>query len=245
MVGDSQRGPRGDKGKEEKEGVITRVPQGDSRQTRHATQGQLVLCNTFQQQVVPQGQKTAQQSLNIQYKMTGTDYRRLFTKESAQLPINAAFSANNCVIQVQKVDQLQTLMNKGNKDQSSALSPIFTANDYRPAFSTKDKNCQPSRAKPDRKNKAATAVQVHGKPRKPPLVRNPVQPGSFMAAARGASRASGPVEENGPKKRSRTDFAEEEEQRKEGQKAVDGFNNPLFENNKESAGPGHQACRDQ
>lgn len=87
-------------------------------------------------------------------------------------------------------------------------------------------------------------MQLHGKPRKPSLARNPVQPDSFMASARGANRAGGPQEDAGPKKRSRTETAEEGNKGKEVQKEMSVFNNPVFEKN-ETAGPVRQACREQ
>jgi len=46
-----------------------------------------------------------------------------------------------------------------------------------------------------------------------------------MASARGASRAGRPQEEFGPKKRSRTEIAEEGDNEKEGQKSMFVFNN--------------------
>jgi len=93
--------------------------------------------------------------------------------------------------------------------------PLFLI--YRAAFdSTRDKSCQPSRAKPPRRDKDAATVQSHGKPRRQALVRSPVQPCSFMASARGASRASGSQEENGPTERSKTVIAEEGDQGEEG-----------------------------
>lgn len=86
----------------------------------------------------------------------------------------------------------------------------------------------PSRAKTARKDKATSAVQVHGKLRKPTLMHSLVQSGSFMANARRARRTGGPQEENRSRKRFRTEFAEEGDQGKEGQKVVYAFNNPVF-----------------
>lgn len=75
------------------------------------------------------------------------------------MPINVAFEANNVVVHVKKVDQIQNLMSKGNDGQSSVLSPVFNVVDYHVAF---DKNTQPSRPKPSKRDKVAAAVQVHG-----------------------------------------------------------------------------------
>jgi hypothetical protein len=125
------------------------------------------------------------------------------------------------------------------------LSPTFKATDYRAEFvSTKDKAGQPSHVRAARKDKGAAAVQLHGKPRKPILARNPVQPDSFMASARGANRAAGPQDDVGPKKRSRTEAVEEGNNGKEVQKEMSVINNPVFEKNK-TAGPARQACREQ
>jgi len=91
------------------------------------------------------------------------------------------------------VDNIQQLLPTGNDGQSSVLSPMFNVAKYRAEFvSTKDKASQPSRARAARKDKGAAAVQHHGKPHKPAITRILVQPGSFMASARGASRAGGP-----------------------------------------------------
>jgi hypothetical protein len=155
------------------------------------------------------------------------------------VPINAIFNNNNAVRKVQKVDQFQNLMPIGH-DEQSVLSPVIKAGGDRATFdSAKDKSCLPSRAKPPRKDKAAAAVQSYGKPRRQAVVRSPVQPDSFMASARGASRAGGPQDENGPKKRSRTEIADEGDQGKVVLQAGSVFNNPVFEKN-ETAGPGSQ-----
>jgi hypothetical protein len=175
--------------------------------------------------------------------MSAQAYRNLFTQETA--PINVSFNANNAVFQVQKVDNFQHLLPKNNNDQSSVLSPILNANEYRAEFNaTKDSSSQPSRARAIRKDKGVAAIQPYGKMRKPSIARNPIQPGSFMASARGASRAGGPHDEVGPKKRSRTEIVEENVYDKEGQKAMSVVNNPIFEKD-ETAGPGSQARRGQ
>jgi len=195
---------------------------------------------------VPRGHQSSHQLLgNNKLTMTGPSFRKLFGNNFA--PINVAFKGNNDVIQVQKVDQIQNLTSKDNNWQSSVLSDVFNVVDYRVVFdSTKEKSTQPSRVKPTRRDKAVAIIQVHGKHNKPALVRSPVVPGSFLASARGASRAHGPQEENGPKKRSRTEFVEEGDQGKEVQKVVSVFNNLVFFLKKnEATGPGHQACRDQ
>jgi len=220
-------------------------PPGDSKKIARVNQGQLVLFDVAQQQEAPPAKQSLrpllQQSSTI--KMPASAYRKLFSKETT--PINVSFNANNVVFQVQKVDNIQHLLSTGNDDQSSVLSPMFKVADYRAEFdSTKDNSSQPSRARAARKDKGAAAVQHHGKQRKPAIARNPVQPDSFMASARGANRVCGPQEEAGPKKRSRTDFAEEGDNGKEGQKTMFVFNNLVFEKNK-TAGPGSQACRDQ
>jgi hypothetical protein len=79
--------------------------------------------------------------------------------------------------------------------------------------------------------------------RKPAVGRSPIQAGSFMASARGLSRTGGSPDENGPKKRSRTDMVEEGDHGKEGQQAGAVYNNPVFED--KTAGPGNQARREQ
>ena len=146
----------------------------------------------------------------------------------------------------QTVDNVLQLGSTAIDEQSSVLPPVFTALDYRAEFaSNKSNSSQPSRARTARKDKAVAIPQSHGKPRKPALARAPVQPGSFMAAARGASRENGPQDEAGPKKRSRTEIADENVQDKEGHKAMTVFNNPVFDKKEETTGPGHQACRDQ
>jgi hypothetical protein len=167
-------------------------------------------------------------------KMPASAYRKLFSKETA--PINVSFNANNVVFQVQKVDNFQHLL--PNDDQASVLSPMFKAADYHAEFvSTRDSSSQPSRARAAKKDKGIAAIQQHGKPRKPAIARNLVQPGSFMASARGASRDGGPQEEAGPKKRSRTEFAEARDDGKEGQKTMTVIDNLIFEKN-ETVGPG-------
>lgn len=154
----------------------------------------MVLFDVAQQQMVPPDQQSfnplLQQSLAIN-KMSAHAYRKLFTQESA--PINVSFKANNVVFQVQKVDKIQHLMSTDNDGQSPVLSPMFNVAECRADFvSTKDNNSQPSRARAAIKDKVVAAVQNHGKPRKQALAHNPVQPGSFMASACGASRAGGP-----------------------------------------------------
>jgi len=157
-----------------------------------------------------------------------------------------SFKANHAVFQGQTVDNVLQLGPTAIDEQSSVLPPVFTALDYRAEFaSNKSNSSQPSRARTARKDKAVAIPQSHGKPRKPALARAPVQPGSFMAAARGASRENGPQDEAGPKKRSRTEIADENVQDKEGHKAMTVFNNPVFDKKEETTGPGHQACRDQ
>jgi hypothetical protein len=222
------------------------VPLGDSQQTNHGKQGQLVLFSDSQQQVVPPAnqsfQPLLQQSSTVK-KMSAQAYRNLFAQETT--PINVSFKANNVVFQVQKVDKVQQLLPTGHDGQSSMVSPTFNATNYHAALvSTKDKSAQPSRARAGRKDKAVAAVQNHGKPHSQVVRRNPVQPDSFMASARGANRAGGPQEDVGPKKRSRTEAAEEEDHGKEVQKDMSVFNNPVFEKN-ETAGPARQACREQ
>ena len=217
----------------------------DNNKVAHGKQGQMVLFDVAYQQPTPPAKQSLRPSLqqSSAIKMSASAYRKLFTKETT--PINVSFNANNDVFQVQKVDNIQHLLSTGNDDQSSVLSPMINATDYRAEFfSTKDNSSQPSQARAARKDKGIAAVQHYGKSRKPAIARNPVQPGSFMASARGASRAGGPQEDAGPKKRSRTDFAEEGDNGKEGQKTMSVFNNPVFEKNK-TAGPGSQACRDQ
>jgi hypothetical protein len=77
-----------------------------------------------------------------------------------------------------------------------------------------------------------------------------------MASARGANRTGGQQEElkEGPKKRPRTDIAKEGDQGKEDMQVERARNNndvivlrnnPVFEGNDISAGPGHQACREK
>lgn len=226
-MGDNGRGPHGAKEKEAGEVSLSRVPKGDRRQTRHAQQGQVFLYDNSHQLGVPQGHQLMQQSLGNQ-KLTGPDFRKLFTKDSA--PINVAFKRNNFVIQLHKVYKIQTLMSKSKNVQSSSLSSIFNVVAYRAAFdSTKEKSSPPSRAKPPRKDIVAATVKAHGKPHKPLLMRNPMQPDSVMASVRRGIRACGLQQEIGPKKRSGTQFADEGDQGKEVKKVVAIFNNPMFE----------------
>jgi hypothetical protein len=123
------------------------VPLEDSQQTKLGQQGQVVLFNASQQQVVPPANQSLQpllQQSSAVKKMSAQVYRKLFAQDSA--PINVSFKANNTVFQVQKVDKIQHLLT-GHNAQSSVLSPTFNAADYSAEFvSTKDKASQPSRA---------------------------------------------------------------------------------------------------
>jgi hypothetical protein len=209
-----------------------RGPPGD----RRGKQGQLAPFDSSNQQVVPIAQQSSQQ-LMFNHKMTSAEYRKLFDKNA--VPINVVFKSNHTVIKVQKVDQFQNLLSNGNEEQS-IVSPTFKAARTGAASgSARDKNCLPSRAKPPRRDKAVVVSQALGKARKPAVGRSPIQPGSFMASARGFSRAGGSPNDNGPKKRSRTDTAEEGDHGKEGQQAGAVYNNPDFED--KTAGPGSQA----
>lgn len=110
--------------------------------------------------------------------------------------------------------------------------------EFRAAFN-KEKHAQPSRAKSGRKLKAVAQ-------RQPAVVRSPIQPDSFMASARGLP--SGPSKM--PQKRSRIEEQQEVEdmqalQARKNNDVVVVRNNPVFESNDESAGPGHQACREK
>jgi len=112
------------------------APLGDSQQTKNGKQGQVVLFNAGQQQVVPPAnqsfQPLLQQSSAIK-KMSVHAYRKLFAQETT--PINVSFKDNNDVFQVQKV-----VLSTGHDGQSSVLSPTFNATDYRTEFvSIKDK----------------------------------------------------------------------------------------------------------
>lgn len=91
--------------------------------------------------------------------------------------------------------------------------------------------------------KAPATSQHQAKLRKPIVARNPVQPGSFMASARGASRVGTHQEEAGPKKRSRTDTTDDDHNDREGQQPMSGVNNPNHVD--KTAEPGKQACRGQ
>jgi len=225
----------------------SRGPPVGNQQQAHANQGLLALSGAGQQQVVPYGQQSSQQSFQHSLaveKMSAHAYRKLFSTDPA--PINVSLKTNNDAFQGQMVDNMLQIRPTTNIQQSSILSPVFNAVDNRAELaSNKDNSSQLSRARSARKDKAVAVSQSHGKPRKPAVVRMPAQPGSFMAAARGASKVIGPHDEVGSKKRSRTENTEENVHEKEGHKAMTVVNNPVFEKKEETAGPGHQACRDQ
>lgn len=223
----------------------SRGPHGGHKSAGHGKQGNLVLYNETQQQVGPHVQhnsmESTQQSLAFK-KLSAQTYRKLFAQETA--PINVSFNANNAVFQVQKVDTIQQLTSKKYDDQTTVLFPLITAADYRTTFtSTKDSSSQLTRARAARKEKAPATIQHHAKLRKPIVARNPVQPGSFLASTRGASRVGAHQEEAGPKKRSRTGTAEDDHNDREGQQPMSGVNNPNHED--KTAGPGNQACLGQ
>lgn len=231
------------RGKEVQQLADCRVPPGDSQASAHATQGQLVLADFVQQHAGPATNHSLrpllQQSSAI--KMTSSAYRKFFSNEGA--PINVSLNNNKAVFQVQKVGSIQHLL---PNDDQTVLSPMLNNTEFRAEFvSTKDSSSQPCRARASRKDKGILAVQHHGKPCRPTIACSPVQPRSFMASARGA-RAGEPQTEVGPKKRSRMDFAEKSDKDREGKKAMSVCNNPDFEKNDQTAGPGDgQACRKQ
>ena len=247
IAGGSNAGARVAKVGTNKQVADSRGPPVGNQQPVHANQGLLTLSGAGQQHMVPFVQQSSQQSIQHSLaakKMSAHAYRKLFTNDS--VPINVSFKTNNAAFQGQKVDNILQIGPTAIDEQSTVLSPVFNAIDYRAEFaSNKDNSSQPSRARTARKDKVVAVSQSHGKPRKPALARVPAQPGSFMAAARGASRVNGPQDEAGPKKRSRTEKAEETVQEKERHKAMTVVNNPVFEKKEETAGPGNQACRDQ
>lgn len=244
-VGGGTADVRGSKQRNLAQVVNSRGPHEGHALLAHENQGDVVVFKAANHQMAPHAQQTfmesTQQSVALK-KMSAHAYRKLFAQEPA--PINVSFNANNAVFQVQKVDKIQHLMPRDTNDQATVISPMVNAADYRATFvSTKDNSSQLNRARGARKDKAPAAVQHHAKTRKPVVARNLVQPGSFMASARGASRAGIHQEEAGPKKRSRTEIVEEGGNDKEGQKTMSVVNNPIFED--KTAGPGNQACRGQ